>query len=214
MTSLSIIVPTKNRYGTLFPVINALIRHIKESELEIIIQDNSDDNGPALEFMSQLNDGRVKYFYIPHSLPISDNTELAMDNGHTRTNVVMGIGTIISVVPLLLILIPKYGLVGAAIPWLVVNFSVTALLGYIIMRKFMNGEFKYWFWNDSLLPILVSFGIGIPLYFLFSLLLTGYYTLFYGVVIFIVVLCLNSWLFVCKFPETKTHPLYKRLINK
>lgn len=80
MASLSIIIPTKNRYNCLFPVISALCTFINDLEVEIIVQDNSDSNCDAIRFFTDLNDNRVKYFYTKRSLSIADNTILAIEN--------------------------------------------------------------------------------------------------------------------------------------
>ncbi|MEI8626723.1 glycosyltransferase family 2 protein [Vibrio sp. M60_M70] len=74
---LSIVIPTKNRYHTLIPVVENIIDNI-DGNYEIVIQDNSE----IKEDLSSkiLNDSRVKYFYTFKSMPISDNTELAIEN--------------------------------------------------------------------------------------------------------------------------------------
>lgn len=80
MFSLSIIIPTRNRYQYLFSVIMAIVELIDRKDLEIIIQDNSDDNSDALKFFENFTDSRVKYFYTKGVLPISDNVEKAIGN--------------------------------------------------------------------------------------------------------------------------------------
>lgn len=80
MASLSILIPTKNRYEYLFPVVKTIISKITRDDLEIIIQDNSDDNTKGVRFFEDLADFRVKYFYHSGSLPVSDNVELAISN--------------------------------------------------------------------------------------------------------------------------------------
>ena len=78
---LSIIIPTKNRNTTLFQVVNSILDNIKETNYEIIVQDNSDCNKEALSFFNNLTvKGIVKYFYNGNAMPISDNTELAIKN--------------------------------------------------------------------------------------------------------------------------------------
>ena len=59
---LSIIIPTKNRYSTLLPVLDSIIDNLSnEYEYEVIIQDNSDDNKPCIDYLSNKNASKLKY---------------------------------------------------------------------------------------------------------------------------------------------------------
>lgn len=136
---------------------------------------------------------------------------LALANGHTRTNVIMGITSIICVIPALYLLIPKYGLSGAALPWLVTNFINTILLGYIVIKKFLKGEFYKWCLYDSILPVFISFIIGIPLYFFMSFLPKGIFTIIYGLVIITVICIVNGFIFIKRYPDVLNHPFISRL---
>jgi glycosyltransferase involved in cell wall biosynthesis len=81
---LSIVIPTKNRYETLFPVIQALLKYIVGTDYEIIIQDNSEENSFSKDTIEKINDTRVKYFYTSLSLSVSDNTNLAISNSNGK----------------------------------------------------------------------------------------------------------------------------------
>ena len=50
MPLLSIVIPTKNRYEYLFPVLDASIQYIAGSDYEIVVQYNTHDNSPAIEY--------------------------------------------------------------------------------------------------------------------------------------------------------------------
>jgi glycosyltransferase involved in cell wall biosynthesis len=79
---LSIIIPTKNRYEYLIVVLN-IVRKIVSSELEIIIQDNSDIGASQEKFSNyynELKDDRIKYFYIDKPLSINENSDRAVLN--------------------------------------------------------------------------------------------------------------------------------------
>ncbi len=76
---LSIIIPTKNRYKTLFPVTEAILGHIKSTDFELIIQDNSDSNQEAIVYYSNTPDPRIRYYYQEGGLSISENTILAIE---------------------------------------------------------------------------------------------------------------------------------------
>ena len=77
---LSIIIPTKNRYSTLFEVITFFIKNISEKNIEFIIQDNSDDNSEAVIFFNELADSRIKYFHTHDKLSIVENTIKSIEN--------------------------------------------------------------------------------------------------------------------------------------
>lgn len=75
---LSIIIPTKNRYNTLFPVVEYLLS-IKD--IEVIIQDNSDDNIEALQFVNEKREfANLKYFYQKDALSVIENSDKAVLN--------------------------------------------------------------------------------------------------------------------------------------
>jgi glycosyltransferase involved in cell wall biosynthesis len=88
---LSIIIPTKNRYSTLLPVLDSIIDNLSnEYGYEVIIQDNSDDNKPCLDYLSKKKASQLKYFYNQVSIPIADNTELAIDNSNGKYLIFIG----------------------------------------------------------------------------------------------------------------------------
>lgn len=80
MALLSIIIPTKNRYEYLFRIVEAILTNVNCDELEIIVQDNSDNNEGAIVFFASLSDVRIKYYYTDYPLPISDNVEKALEH--------------------------------------------------------------------------------------------------------------------------------------
>ena len=80
MILLSIVIPTKNRYNTLIPVINLIIKSIPSLDYEIIIQDNSVANSQPEELSQVINNSRVRYFYNPIPVSVSENTNKALEN--------------------------------------------------------------------------------------------------------------------------------------
>lgn len=81
--------------------------------------------------------------------------QLALANGHSRTSVVIGAVFMFVTPSLLLILIPEFGSIGAAIPWLLMNAVTFLLLGTVITRRYLPGEGTRW----SLLSIGAPFTI-------------------------------------------------------
>lgn len=76
---LSIVVPTKNRYQYLKYLIQ-LVVNLNSEEVELVIQDNSDDNTEFLEYMSEKNYGFIRYDYVKGQIPMSDNSDRAILN--------------------------------------------------------------------------------------------------------------------------------------
>jgi hypothetical protein len=80
MPLLSIIIPTKNRYATLLPVVKAILSYVPGYDYEIVIQDNSSFNHIPTDIKFQLNDSRISYFHRSELMSIVDNTNAAIDN--------------------------------------------------------------------------------------------------------------------------------------
>lgn len=74
---LSIVIPTKNRYSTLIPVLHYHINNLNNDNIEIIVEDNSTDN---YEFLSQdlYTHPSIKYNYNSKHLSVTENTNLAL----------------------------------------------------------------------------------------------------------------------------------------
>lgn len=93
---LSILIPTKDRYDTLFVIINSILNFIDSVDFEVVIQDNSKDNSLAIEYFKNLDDDRVKYFYSPLPVSVSNNTELAINNSNGKYLMFVGDDDLIS----------------------------------------------------------------------------------------------------------------------
>lgn len=76
---LSIVVPTKDRYKYLKHLIN-LINSFQSDEIELVIQDNSEDNSEILKFLNQNTFSCIKYAHKSEKIPISLNADLAILN--------------------------------------------------------------------------------------------------------------------------------------
>lgn len=77
---LSIVIPTKNRYNCLIPVLEAFMNNIEGQNYEIIVQDNTEDNTSVLEYFQNKSDSRIKYFYTKEHLDVTQNCNKAVDN--------------------------------------------------------------------------------------------------------------------------------------
>lgn len=79
---LSIIIPTKNRYTTLFSVVDSILA-FNSDEIEIVIQDNSDNNQQAVDFLQERRGfENIKYFHEYGNLSVIENSDRAVLNSN------------------------------------------------------------------------------------------------------------------------------------
>ena len=93
---LSIIIPTKNRYETLIPVLECTLNYLSSNKYEIIIQDNSEDNSVIQNYLHLNKDSRLKYFYHMESLSITENSNRAIENSSGEYAVFIGDDDLVS----------------------------------------------------------------------------------------------------------------------
>lgn len=74
---LSIVVPTKDRYPYLKHLIK-LIDSFQSDEIELVIQDNSDDNNDFSNYLESAPKEFIHYFYQKGQIPMSKNSDLAI----------------------------------------------------------------------------------------------------------------------------------------
>jgi glycosyltransferase involved in cell wall biosynthesis len=102
---LSIAIPTKDRYDTLFPVLHALLKYIQGTDFEIIVQDNTIHNAEATVEIANIKDPRIKYYHTANSLSVTDNSNLAIE--HCEGNYLTFIGDDDIVSPYILQILAK-----------------------------------------------------------------------------------------------------------
>lgn len=76
---LSIVIPTKDRHFYLKQLLSAIIG-FNSDEIEIVIQDNTADNQDFLEYLCGINYPMLKYNHVKEQIPISRNSDLAVNN--------------------------------------------------------------------------------------------------------------------------------------
>lgn len=74
---VSIVIATYNRYEYLYDCVDS-IRSIDSDDLEIIIQDNTEDNKAFAEYISSLNDDRIKYSHKKEHVSVVDNYDMGI----------------------------------------------------------------------------------------------------------------------------------------
>ena len=76
---LSIVVPTKDRYKYLKYLIE-LVAGFHSDEVELVIQDNSENNSEFLTYLNNLGYDFIRYNHIRGQIPMSDNSDKAILN--------------------------------------------------------------------------------------------------------------------------------------
>ncbi len=87
---LSILIPTKNRYETLMPVLSGLVKDFDDLDVEFIVQDNSDENSKIHNFIKSLNCDKIKYFHENKTLSQSENCNYSVKNSKGRFLILIG----------------------------------------------------------------------------------------------------------------------------
>ncbi len=147
----------------------------------------------------------LSFQYMPYYLAIA--------NGHTRTNVRLGIMALICTVPALVFFVVQYGLIGATYTWLIMNVVVFICLGYIIISIFLLDEFRKWLIYDTLIPLGISVIVGLVGYFSTINLPKGNFVILYSIVIGSFNICINVVIFNILFNKTKKIKLRTLLNN-
>lgn len=81
---------------------------------------------------------------------------VALAHGDVRLNLLIGVGSILVLIPLLAVLVPEYGVLGAGGGWLVMNIIMFLPYLYFIHRRFLAGEFRKWARFALMQPLLLS----------------------------------------------------------
>jgi O-antigen/teichoic acid export membrane protein len=82
---------------------------------------------------------------------------LALAHGYVRLNLQIGIASVVLILPLLIGLVVKYGIVGAGLSWLVMNLCTVPSYMYLLHRRILPGEFRRWLLRDVLRPLCGAF---------------------------------------------------------
>lgn len=92
---LSIVVPTKNRFEFLVSFIKQFLL-FNENNIELVIQDNSDDNTEIRKYLEEIDDVRINYYYSSNKLSQTENSDLAVKNANGEYVCYMGDDDIVS----------------------------------------------------------------------------------------------------------------------
>jgi len=139
---------------------------------------------------------------------------LAIANGYTKINILLGIFSVIFFVPTLFISITYLGIVGTGIPWLIMSFITFLILGYIVLKKFTNYTFKTWLLSDTLLPIFTALLVIAFIYSVTFKMSKGWFIFGYGLISFIIWMLISIWQFSKRFPDDQMLIKLKKIIIK
>lgn len=86
---LSVVVPTKNRYKYLEPLIR-LVQSFSKGNVELVIEDNSDNNAEFLPVLDKLSSPDLRYFYNSEPISVGDNLDNAIAHSNGEFVCVIG----------------------------------------------------------------------------------------------------------------------------
>lgn len=87
---LDIVIPTKDRYDTLVPSVNAILNSLISSEYRLIIYDNSFEDGPVDQMNSIINDSRVLYVRDNENIDAVENFNRAIGYADSKFTILIG----------------------------------------------------------------------------------------------------------------------------
>jgi O-antigen/teichoic acid export membrane protein len=82
--------------------------------------------------------------------------QLSLAHGHTKTNLRLSVFTLLMSFPLLVYLTKNYGMVGAAVPWLIMNTVAFVYLGVVLNSRFTITTPTTYFVKDTIPAVLVG----------------------------------------------------------
>jgi O-antigen/teichoic acid export membrane protein len=83
--------------------------------------------------------------------------QLSLANGHNSTNLKLGLYFFVVMIPFQFVLTNIYGIIGAAIPWVILNLIAFLYLSLKLNLLFNSNRFIYWIFGCTIAPILLTF---------------------------------------------------------
>ncbi|MES2919220.1 MAG: oligosaccharide flippase family protein [Pseudomonadota bacterium] len=77
-------------------------------------------------------------------------------HGWSRLTVIVNAVAVAIIVPALLVLVPRYGVMVAAWIWVAINATYILVSITVMHRRILRGEKWRWYWNDVLQPLLAG----------------------------------------------------------
>lgn len=79
---------------------------------------------------------------------------LVLSHGVTKINTVFGILNLMVLLPSLFFLVSKYGIIGAALSWLLMNLLITPFYNCFVYDKYISKHWLKWFMTDTIIPLI------------------------------------------------------------
>lgn len=89
---------------------------------------------------------------------------LALAHENTKTNILLGIVNIILLIPMIIVMVQKMGLLGAALTWLILMTISTFIYNNLVFNKHVNKHYLMWFFRSTLIPMFTITLISIICY--------------------------------------------------
>ncbi|MDQ3181856.1 MAG: oligosaccharide flippase family protein [Acidobacteriota bacterium] len=86
--------------------------------------------------------------YLPHSLQLA--------HGWTKLGFYENAGAILLLIPFIIFGVYKYGAIGAAVVWVVLNILLVLIPIQIMHRRILKGEKLRWYFEDLALPFIIA----------------------------------------------------------
>lgn len=122
---------------------------------------------------------------------------LALSYGYTKTNIQLGLFFLFITIPLTYYLCNNYGMIGASIPFLLLNIIALFFLSYSLMHRFLSDLFGEWIYYSMLQPIIICItiiGVG---YYLYPSKLFSINAILYSVALTVISVYI-SFYYICK----------------
>lgn len=84
---------------------------------------------------------------------------LALAYGYVKLNLQLGIVSVCLIIPLLIFLITKYGVIGGGVSWLVMNVCTLPPYIFLLHRRFLPHELRTWILHDIGRPLCAALPI-------------------------------------------------------
>ncbi|GGJ99581.1 lipopolysaccharide biosynthesis protein [Luteimonas terricola] len=95
---------------------------------------------------------------------------LQLANGWTRLALGLNAVSLVLIIPLCFWAVPRHGMVGASVLWLVPNLISVAMGVPLMHRRLLRGQAVPWLLRDNLPPLLAGLGVALALRALFPVL--------------------------------------------
>ncbi len=82
--------------------------------------------------------------------------QLQLAHGWTVLTIKINVAAVILLIPAIFVVVPKYGAVGAAWIWVLLNFGYLVIDIYFMHRRLLHTEKWRWYGQDLALPLIAA----------------------------------------------------------